>query len=386
MARARSLRGVLAALAAGLLLASGITVASADVPGGNVLVSWSLPGVPDTGVSNITFPMTVDPSTLHADGTYFADQFDFTNAEDVGYMGLQPRPNVNGHERLHAAFSSFISGSSTSDPQCSNGADGGPGVSCASDLDAVYGDTYALTVSRSGPDTWTGTVTDTVTGIVTHIGTYTLPAGSGNLAGSQAGFVEDYLGVPNCSQTPHIDVTFGGPTSTDAGGLQGTQQAEYEYNGCVGQANYRGTSVGNGTHIIRGFIGNDRGGHAGAITGLGGMCVDNAGSRTANGNPIILWNCTGNPNQQWTARPDGSLTVQGKCMDVTGAGTAAGTLIQLYDCNGTPAQVWQSQSDGSLLNPHSAKCLDDPRWNTRPGTRLEIWNCNGGPNQHWHVP
>lgn len=46
-------------------------------------------------------------------------------------MGLQPRPDKNGKQRLHAAFSSFIAGTTSKDTQCSDGADGGAGVSCA---------------------------------------------------------------------------------------------------------------------------------------------------------------------------------------------------------------------------------------------------------------
>jgi hypothetical protein len=211
--------------------------------------------VPAAGVTNISFPITVEPSTVHHDGTYFADQFNFTNAKDVGYTGLQPRPDLNGHERLHAAFSSFIAGTTSSDSNCSDGADGGAGVSCATEFDGTYGDTYHMVVALTGPDTWTGTAVDTVSGLRHHVGTYTLPAGSGNLAGSQVGFVEYYLSVPSCDRMPKIDVIFGGPTSTDAGGLHGTSTADYEYNGnCLKHADYQASRVGDGAHVTRGFI------------------------------------------------------------------------------------------------------------------------------------
>ncbi|WP_194897987.1 DUF3472 domain-containing protein [Catenulispora pinisilvae] len=254
MSKARLLHAGTAALTIAILTLSGNTPASAAVAGGNVSLAWSLPGVPADGVTNITFPMTVNEATQHASGTYFAAQFNFTNAPDVGYMGLQPRADSNGQERLHAAFSSFNAGTTTDDPQCSTGADGGPGVSCATDFDAVYGDVYALTVTQTGPDTWTGTATDTDTQVTEHIGTYRLPSGSGNLAGSQVGFTEDYLSVPSCAQSPRIDVFFGNPTSTDAGGLTGTIKAQYEYNGCVGQADYQATNSSDGAHVTRGYI------------------------------------------------------------------------------------------------------------------------------------
>ncbi|MEU1332877.1 hypothetical protein [Streptomyces sp. NPDC005865] len=253
--RIRRRCGVTAAVtaAAGLLLAAPHP-AAASVGGGNVSISWSVPGTPSAGLSNLTFPMTVNPATAHTSGIYFAQQFGFTNAQDVGYTGLQPRANSGGSERLSARFSTFVAGSTTDDPLCHAGADGGPGVTCAVDFDGVYGHRYDMRVERTGTDTWTGTARDTVTGKETHLGTYTLPAGSGGLRGSQGGFVEYYAGIPSCAEMPRSDAVFGGPTSTDGGGLSGTSRANYEYSDCVGESNYRAENVGSGTHVTRGFV------------------------------------------------------------------------------------------------------------------------------------
>ncbi|MCF3122984.1 hypothetical protein IPZ68_25260 [Streptomyces arenae] len=241
------------AAATGLFMAMAGS-AHADVGGGNVSVSWQVSGAPAAGLSNLTFPITVNTATAHKSGIYFAQQFGFTNAPDVGYTGLQPRPNSGGKERLSARFSSFVAGTTTSDPLCHEGADGGPGVTCAVDFDAVYGHRYDIRVQRSGGDTWTGTARDTVSGKETHLGSWTLPPGSGNLRGSQGGFVEYYLGIPSCADMPRSDVVFGGPTSTDAGGLSGTSRANYEYSDCVGESNYRAENDGSGTHVTRGFV------------------------------------------------------------------------------------------------------------------------------------
>ncbi|MEU5774694.1 hypothetical protein [Streptomyces venezuelae] len=246
-------RGGAVAAAAGLaMMLPG--QAAAAVGGGNVSISWSIPGTPTEGLRDITFPMTVNPATAHKDGIYFAQQFGFTNAADVGYTGLQPRANSGGSERLSARFSNFVAGSTTTDPLCHQGADGGPGVTCAVDFDAVYGHRYDIRVEREGTDTWTGTARDTVTGKETHLGTYTLPAGSGNLRGSQGGFVEYYAGIPSCAEMPRSDVVLGGPTSTDAGGLSGTARANYEYSDCVGESGYHAENAGAGTHVTRGFV------------------------------------------------------------------------------------------------------------------------------------
>lgn len=244
-------RCALPVVAAGLLAAVPHT-ALADVGGGNVSISWSIDGTPSAGLSNVTFPITVNPDTAHQEGIYFAQQYSF--ADGMGYTGLQPRENSGGSERLSARFSTFTEGATTSDPLCHEGADGGPGVTCAVDFDAVYGHRYDIKVERTGTDTWTGTAKDAVTGESTHLGTYTLPEGSGGIQGSQGGFVEYYLGIPSCAEMPRSDVTFGGPSSTDAGGLSGTARANYEYSDCVGESNYKAEDDGSGTHVTRGFV------------------------------------------------------------------------------------------------------------------------------------
>jgi hypothetical protein len=229
----------------------GSTPAQAQTFGGNELLGWSIPEAPDTGLSEVTFPITVDTATAHRSGTYFAMQYDFTNQSDVGYTGLQPRPDVDGQERLHGVFSSFIAGTTSLDPNCSDGADGGAGVSCAVDFDATYGHEYDVTVSRTGTDTWTGAVVDTETGQATHIGTYRLPTGSGSLVGGQSGFVE-YYDVPSCAAQQRYDVTFGAPRSL---GVVGTTTYDHEYGECAGQGHTAVTEDGDGVRITRGSVG-----------------------------------------------------------------------------------------------------------------------------------
>lgn len=247
-----NLRRCATAAAAAALVLGAPHVAAASVGGGNALVAWSIDGVPEDGLTNITFPVTVNPATAHKAGIYFAQQYSF--ADGMGYTGLQPREDQNGSERLSARFSTFTAGATTSDPLCHEGADGGPGVTCAVDFDAVYGHRYDIKVAQTGTTTWAGTATDTVTGDAVHLGEWTLPAGSGRLQGSQVGFVEYYAGIPSCAEMPRSDVVFGGPTSTDAGGLSGTTRGRYEYSDCVGESGYRAEDDGAGTHVTRGFV------------------------------------------------------------------------------------------------------------------------------------
>jgi hypothetical protein len=382
--------------------AVSVTVAAAVAPwsasaagnaGGNVSESWSIPNVPAAGLSNITFPMTVNPATLRAAGTYFAQQFNFTNAPEVGYTGLQPRSDLNGHQRLHAAFSSFNAGTTSTDSHCSNGADGGAGVSCAADFDGVYGHPYAITVTRTATDTWTGTAIDTVTGIANHIGTYTLPTGSGNIRGSQGGFVEYYLGSPSCDQLPKIDVVFGAPTTTDAGGLTGKAQANYEYSGCIGTSGYTAVNTATDTHVTRGFISNSdtptptptptpSGTGWELVSAASQRCLDDPGSSTTNGTQTIIWDCHGGSNQQWTSTTAGTLVNgTGKCLDAQA--TAAGSKVDIWDCNGSAGQKWKINTDGTVTGTASGLCLDVTGGATANGTLVELWSCTGASNQKW---
>ncbi|MEH0843530.1 ricin-type beta-trefoil lectin domain protein [Micromonospora sp. CPCC 205711] len=124
----------------------------------------------------------------------------------------------------------------------------------------------------------------------------------------------------------------------------------------------------------------------GAITGLGGACLDVTDNNSADGTPIQIWSCTGGANQQWTRAADGTIRSLGKCLDVSGGGTADGTRVQLWTCNGTPAQQWVWTAGRDLVNPQANKCLDVTGNTSANGTRTQIWSCTGGANQKWTLP
>lgn len=126
-------------------------------------------------------------------------------------------------------------------------------------------------------------------------------------------------------------------------------------------------------------------GRTGAITGLGGQCLDVTNGSTTNGNLPQLWSCFSGPNQTWTLAADGTVRGLGKCLDVTGNGTADGSTVQLWDCFGGPNQRWTA-SGGTLVNVGSNKCLDVIGNNTADGAKVQIWSCTGGANQRWTVP
>ncbi|KAJ6595164.1 hypothetical protein DFH09DRAFT_1136346 [Mycena vulgaris] len=219
--------------------------------------SWSITNVPSTGLTDITFPITIVEAD-HISGYYFAQQYGFVGSS-IGYTGIQPRPDSGGNSVLHGVFSSFVAGSTTSDANCHTGADGGPGVSCAVEWNGVYNRTYDFVVQTSGVRTWVGTAVDTVTGTKIHIGTYTLPVGASGIQSSQAGFVEWYPwngGIPpnHCARLPYQKTIFGTPRTTHAGSV-GTQSLSYEYGDCVGQVAFHTEKVASGVENNCGFRG-----------------------------------------------------------------------------------------------------------------------------------
>ena len=206
--------------------------------------TWSVENTPDDGLKDITFPMNI-ANTQHESGYYFAQQFNFVNINDVGYAGLQPREdNSNGSSIIHAAFSSFQAGTTSDDSNCSDGADGGPGVSCAVEFPGSYAHTYNVYVQNDEGTTWSGTVVDTVTSRKIHIGTYTLPSAAKGIKGSQLGFIEDYAGH-DPADLPYTNVTVGVP-STSTEGATGKMDEPYEYGETEGKVDFDFVKLANG--------------------------------------------------------------------------------------------------------------------------------------------
>ncbi|MBH0130350.1 glycoside hydrolase family 16 protein [Salinibacterium sp. NK8237] len=123
----------------------------------------------------------------------------------------------------------------------------------------------------------------------------------------------------------------------------------------------------------------------GTITGIGGKCVDVAGSNTNNGTQVQLYTCNGTDAQSWDIRSDGTVRAFDKCLDVEAANTTNGTRVQLFECNGTAAQQWYLNSaSGDIVSALSGTCLDARGVSSANRTPLQIWECGGGVNQKWN--
>ncbi|KAJ7433704.1 hypothetical protein B0H11DRAFT_2374890 [Mycena galericulata] len=219
--------------------------------------SWSATNVPATGLTDITFPITIVEAD-HISGYYFVQQYAFIGSS-IGYTGIQPRPDIDGKAVLHGVFSSFVNGSTTTDSNCNAGADGGPGVSCSFEWDGVYGRTYNFEVKRGAGQLWVGTAIDTVTRERIHIGSYTVPAGAGGIANGQAGFVEWYPWNSfepqnHCVHLPYQQTVFGNPLTSNAGSVC-TQSEFFETGDCIGEVAFHTEKVTGGVENNCGFRG-----------------------------------------------------------------------------------------------------------------------------------
>lgn len=223
---------------------------------GQADIAWNVSNATSSGLTNIIFPISM-PNAPHESGFYFAQQFTFGDSGGVGYTGLQPRPDSNGSSIVHAVFSSFMNGTTTDDSNCSDGADGGPGVSCSVDVMSAYSHTYELLVEKVEDTTWNGTLVDTVSGVLTHIGSYTLPPGTPGIGNSQIGFVEYYpwntQPSHECSSLPYTSVHFGAPLTLTHGTGSGALSDAWEDGDCIGKVGFEAFRTSDGVEVTVGF-------------------------------------------------------------------------------------------------------------------------------------
>jgi alpha-galactosidase len=113
-------------------------------------------------------------------------------------------------------------------------------------------------------------------------------------------------------------------------------------------------------------------------------CLDVDGANQAAGTAVIIWDCNGQTNQNWTGTAAQELRVYGnKCLDVSGGATANGSPVIIWDCNGQNNQQWRLNADGSITAVGANKCLATAGGATANGTRAVIADCNGQPGQRW---
>ncbi len=127
-----------------------------------------------------------------------------------------------------------------------------------------------------------------------------------------------------------------------------------------------------------------------------GFCLDNTGGSSRDGNPIHVWSCLGNANQDWKYVPSvngvaSDFQLQnsnGMCLDDPGDSAVNGTRMQLWSCLGNPNQTWTQVSVGSYTEYVNTNglCLDNTGDSLTDGNRIQVWACLGDPAQQWYGP
>ncbi|RAG85496.1 hypothetical protein DN069_11205 [Streptacidiphilus pinicola] len=134
------------------------------------------------------------------------------------------------------------------------------------------------------------------------------------------------------------------------------------------------------------------------------LCLDNYRSGTGTNNPVDVYNCTGNSNQQWQMNTDGSVQLlqtgtSNLCLTPQ-SGTSTGTVngqtgqwVGIAACGSAPGyQTWTYNRDGNLKLAGTGNCLDVYNGTTTtPGTPVDLYNCGAAPNaiqtnQTWAAP
>ncbi|KAJ3376347.1 hypothetical protein HDU84_000321, partial [Entophlyctis sp. JEL0112] len=121
-----------------------------------------------------------------------------------------------------------------------------------------------------------------------------------------------------------------------------------------------------------------------------GLCMDNEGGGSANGNRQMMWPCEdNNPNQIWRPRSDGSIChpATGKCLDLSAGNDASGTAVQIWDCDAQNSnQKWEINRAfmSHKIRAASGGCLDNNGGQQQ--MHAYIWQCfESNPSQEWYI-
>jgi hypothetical protein len=119
------------------------------------------------------------------------------------------------------------------------------------------------------------------------------------------------------------------------------------------------------------------------IVGRSGECFDVQDGLTADGTPIVVFQCHGSPNERWFIRNGAISESFGSCLDVQGGAPIEASPIILVTCNGTPGQRW-SIVNGQIIGI-GAKCIVESAGSSANETPLVLSNCVAPPSQQWIV-
>lgn len=101
-------------------------------------------------------------------------------------------------------------------------------------------------------------------------------------------------------------------------------------------------------------------------------CLDVNGVNQTNGTLVIIWDCHGATNQQWTTTAASELRVfGGKRLDALNHATTPGSPVGIWDCGGTN-QKWTLNPNSTITGQESRLCLAPANNATTNGTAVVL--------------
>lgn len=119
-----------------------------------------------------------------------------------------------------------------------------------------------------------------------------------------------------------------------------------------------------------------------------GRCVDVPGFSTTAGTQLDIWDCNDGGNQTWDYTSSDELSVYGDmCMQAGTSSAATGTPVVLEDCTGATDQQWTVDATSGAITSaaDSSLCLTATGDATADGTLLEVATCAGSTSQSWKM-
>jgi hypothetical protein len=113
-----------------------------------------------------------------------------------------------------------------------------------------------------------------------------------------------------------------------------------------------------------------------------GKCIRASG--TTAGSRLQVWDCNGEPSQQWFRPNNLSMALEvssapGMCMD------SRNGEVQIHPCDGRTHQKWFYDDKGRLWPVSSTtNCLNVDGGFMFNGARIIMWPCGDGANSKWY--
>ena len=130
-----------------------------------------------------------------------------------------------------------------------------------------------------------------------------------------------------------------------------------------------------------------------ALVGLADKCLDVLQGDTADGTPVILFDCHGGENQRWdldlVSYPQRVVGIGGKCLVPDFNHPSGEIRAVIGQCVFGTSELWRlvgpnAPSSPSLLQHfETGLCLDVRREDTANRTPMLLFPCHGNPNQVW---